>query len=63
MAVKHIIRSTRNGKTRKVKLTPLKAIRFQCIECMGFQASLVYECTDTFCPLYPFRMGKTRPSE
>jgi hypothetical protein len=59
MAVHHEIRTSRRQKTRKVKLTPLKAIKFNCIECMGFQDKFVMECTDEFCPLYPFRTGKT----
>jgi len=59
MAVNHQIRTNRKPGIRKVKLTPLKAIKFQCLECMGFQQKHVEECTDTLCPLYPFRMGKT----
>lgn len=59
MAVKHIVRRDGNGKTRVVDLTPLKAIRLHCVECMGFQKGFVNECSSTLCPLYPFRMGKT----
>ena len=58
MAIKHIIRSKINYKTIEVDLTPIKAIRFQCIECMGHQSRLVDGCTDILCPLYPYRMGK-----
>jgi len=59
MPIHHEIRTNRNQKTRKVKLTPLKAIKFNCIECMGFQDKFVFDCTDKLCPLYPFRTGKT----
>jgi len=59
MGVKHTVRKSGEGKTRVVNLTPLKAIRLNCIECMGFQQSLVKECSSILCPLYPFRMGKT----
>ena len=59
MAVNHEIRTNRKTGMRKVKLTPLKAIKFQCIECMGFQEKFVEKCTDTLCPLYPYRTGKT----
>lgn len=37
---------------------PVKAIRANCIECMGNQANLVKDCSITRCPLWPFRMGK-----
>jgi hypothetical protein len=58
MAVKHTVRANGFGKTKEVQLTPVKAIRFQCIECMGFQAREVTLCTDPLCSLYPYRMGK-----
>jgi len=46
-------------------MTPLKAIRKHCIECMGGTYQLIEDCTagprakkpHTRCPLYPFRMG------
>jgi hypothetical protein len=59
MAIKHEIRKNGNLKTKVVQLTPLKAIRLNCIECMGHQQSLVIDCTDSLCPLYPFRTGKS----
>ena len=62
MAIKHEIRTQRgNGETREVSLTPNKGIRCQCLECVGWSAFEVKECTDHHCPLYPFRMG-TNPS-
>jgi hypothetical protein len=59
MPIKHTIRMNDSGKTKLIYLTPSKAIRSHCIECMGFQASLVKECTSPLCPLYPFRIGRT----
>lgn len=40
------------------KAAILKQIRLQCVECMGFQPSLVDGCTAPGCHLYPFRHGK-----
>ncbi len=59
MATKHIIRKDGTGNTRTVSLTPIKAIRFNCVECMGMQPSLVKDCPSTLCSLYPFRLGKS----
>jgi hypothetical protein len=47
---------------RKV-LTPLRAIRSRCIDCMGFELKRVRECPfdgkkDKACPLHPLRMGR-----
>ena len=62
MAVRHEIRTSKGtGETRVVVLTPNKAIHYQCVECMGWSAQEVKECTDPRCPLYPFRLG-TNPS-
>ena len=58
MAVKHEIRDKR-GKLVEVNLTPIKAIRAFCKECMCFVDREIPGCTATACPLYPFRMGKT----
>lgn len=46
-------------------ITPGRAIRASCIDCVGL-ASLVRECAgdklhDGPCPFYPYRMGKGRP--
>jgi hypothetical protein len=57
MAVAHKIR-TKTGKTRKVSLTPLSAIRAFCLECVCWSRGEVKKCTDPLCPLYPFRSGK-----
>ena len=39
-------------------LTPIKAIRANCIICMCGQVNEVKLCPCTDCPLYPYRMGK-----
>jgi hypothetical protein len=56
MAIKHKIRDAK-GKEVSVSLTPIRAIRKFCIECMGHQIIEVPKCTAPFCPLFPFRMG------
>jgi len=58
MAINHQIRTNGKKGVKDVRLTPLKAIKFNCIECMGFQAKLVQDCSNPFCPLYPFRLGR-----
>lgn len=55
MAVRHTIRANGSGKMKEVELTPLKAIRFFCQECMGFKKHEVRRCNSHFCPLFPFR--------
>jgi len=40
------------------KITPLRAIRQNCLECSGNSANEVKRCTRSDCPLYPFRFGK-----
>lgn len=40
------------------KISPLKAIRKQCLECCGGSAKEVKLCTVPNCSLYPFRFGK-----
>jgi hypothetical protein len=57
MAIKHTIRVNGFGRTKEVSLTPIKAIRWQCLECMGFQSAEIPKCTALLCPLFPFRMG------
>ena len=55
--IKHEIRS-KDGGTSEVSLTPIKAIRCQCIECMGFVTSEVKGCASPLCSLFPYRLGK-----
>jgi len=46
-----------NGETCRKNLTPVKAIRKLCIECVGSQKAPRY-CTNQECPLFVFRLGK-----
>ena len=39
-------------------MTPLKAIRAKCLDCMGGQVKEVRLCPIPECPLYLFRLGK-----
>jgi len=55
--IKHIIWG-KNGEQKKVELTPLKAIRLHCLQCVCWTAYEVKNCTSPRCPLYPFRLGK-----
>lgn len=38
-------------------LTPMKAIRTKCLDCMCGQVNEVRLCPCTDCSLYPYRMG------
>lgn len=38
-------------------LTPVRAIRAKCLDCMCGQATEVRLCPITDCSLYPYRMG------
>lgn len=44
---------------KRESLHRAKAIKVFCIECMGGDKKLVKGCTDTTCPLFRFRTGKT----
>ena len=57
MAIKHTIRNSR-GKQVEVSLTPIKAIRTFCLECMMWMQAEIPRCTAPLCPLFPFRMGE-----
>jgi hypothetical protein len=54
--IKHTIRS-KEGGTKIVELTPLKAIRRFCLECLEWKPSEVKSCTDKRCCLSPYRFG------
>jgi hypothetical protein len=58
--LKHQIRDKSNGGNglRSVKLTPMKAIRYFCVECVGWNVSLISICSDTNCPLFPYKSGR-----
>lgn len=40
-------------------LTPLKAIRAKCLDCVCFQPKEVTKCPAEDCPLWIYRMGKS----
>jgi len=40
------------------KLTPMKAIRAKCLDCMGGSHNEVKLCTSENCPLLIYRFGK-----
>jgi len=56
MPVRHLT-ATKDGP-KEVDLTPVKAIRLHCLECMGWEVTEVRKCTRPTCPLFPFRLGK-----
>ena len=56
MAVKHKIRD-KKGALVEVNLTPIRAIRKFCVECMVFREDQIDRCIAKHCPLYPFRSG------
>ena len=39
-------------------LTPIKAIRAKCLDCMGGSPKRVKECEGGGCPLHVYRFGK-----
>lgn len=43
-------------------MTPMKAIRAKCLDCMCGNSAEVRRCPCENCPLYPYRFGK-RPKE
>jgi|3_EtaG_2_1085321.scaffolds.fasta_scaffold30353_5 hypothetical protein len=57
MTIKQKIRG-KNGTFQTVKLTPMKAIRKNCLECVNWQPKEVELCGIPLCPLYYFRSGK-----
>jgi hypothetical protein len=40
------------------RLTPMRAIRANCLECSGGNQAEVRSCVISTCPLFPYRMGK-----
>ena len=51
------------GYTEKLAkdLTPFKAIRAKCLDCMSWQEAEVRRCEVAKCPLWPYRMGRMAP--
>lgn len=57
MAIKFSLRPDKDGKRKTVNLTPVKAIRLFCKECLG-SARAVLKCESLECTLYPYKSGK-----
>ena len=55
LTIKHVI-DTVDGLS-EVELTPMRAIRYNCLDCSGFDKKEVRECQITHCPLWPYRFG------
>ena len=65
---KFVLDSEGNKYFPKKAKTPLRAIRYFCLECMGWERRKglkqdkpfddVRECTDPLCPLFDFRFSK-----
>ena len=49
---------TKHKGIQRFRLSRASAIRFFCTECTGFAEFHPKDCTDTNCPLFPWR-GKT----
>ena len=41
--------SSKNGGTKAVSLTPLRAIKYQCLECVCWSTHEVKYCTSKLC--------------
>lgn len=54
--IRHAVR-TLSGVTKTVVLTPLRAIRSFCLECLVWSSPEVEKCVDKLCSLYPWRSG------
>lgn len=57
MSLQHEIRN-RHGVTETISLTPIRAIRHMCLECLSFSPKEVKCCTNVLCPLFPYRIVK-----
>lgn len=40
------------------KLTPLKAIKLHCLDCVCYDRNEVAQCANVNCPLHAFRFGR-----
>jgi len=49
-----IIKDIKSGK----RVSPLRAIRAKCLDCVCYSASEVSKCPIPDCPLYKFRGGR-----
>jgi len=59
MSIRHRIRTKTGFET--INLTPMKAIRKNCLECCNWTPSEVVKCEIVTCCFYKFRSGK-RPA-
>lgn len=51
----HTVRMGDGTQKEIPRYTRVVAMKIFCTECMGFQVAEVGRCTDTECPLFPFR--------
>ena len=63
MAFNHTFKYLLGGKeVEETKLlSASKAIRYKCLDCSGGSFADVKCCGIPKCPLWPFRLGKSRP--
>ncbi len=47
---RQIYKQAMTGRSRRM------AVRAFCLECMGWSANEVRDCTAPYCPLYPYRL-------
>ena len=60
--IKHTIQ-WKTEEEREVGLTPVRAIRFHCLQCVGWSPSEVKSCTSKLCPLHLYRLGNNPERE
>jgi len=66
MTLEHLekMRAARKGtksETGKARLTPLRAIRYRCLDCMVGSSDEVEKCVCPDCSLFEYRFGR-RPT-
>lgn len=49
-----------HSQLEKLRLNRRAAVRERCLDCSGFSAKEVRECPLADCPLYPFRLPKSK---
>lgn len=55
---KEALEEIKNNKKDYKILSPMKAIRANCLDCCGGSEAEVRRCHINTCPLHPFRFGK-----
>jgi hypothetical protein len=58
MSIKHRILANKENDILEVSLTPLKAIRWKCLECHNFNPLSVRVCNLKTCALFKYRFGR-----